>query len=211
MSALVLHVDRFWISPYVFSCFVALREKGLDFEVREIGLDRKEQLAPDYRARTITARVPSLDDGDFSLAESTAILEYLEDTHPTPPIFPRNVRDRARARQILGWLRSDLDALREERATSTMFYEHAKSPLEDRGRAAAEKLVAVSDQLIPNGKTQLFDAWCIADADLAFMLHRLLLNGHDVPAKVRAFAEAQWKRPSIAEFVSHERAPYVAY
>jgi glutathione S-transferase len=43
------------------------------------------------------------------------------------------------------------------------------------------------------------------------MLHRLLSNGHDVPAKVRAFAETQWKRPSVAEFVAHARPPYIAY
>ena len=78
-------------------------------------------------------------------------------------------------------------------------------------RAAADKLVTVADRLISAGRTQLFDAWCIADSDLAFMLHRLLSNGHDVPAKVRAFAETQWKRPSVAEFVAHARPPYVAY
>lgn len=208
---LVLHSDRFWISPYVFSCFVALREKGLPFEVRDVGLDRGDQLTSEYRARSITARVPALDDGDFSLAESQAILEYLEDTHPAPPIFPKDARDRARARQVLGWVRSDLDALRAERPTTTMFYERATTPLTDKGRAAAEKLVAVADRLVPNGRTQLFDAWCIADSDLAFMLHRLILNGHDVPAKVRAFAEAQWKRPSVAEYVAHARPAYVPY
>ncbi len=208
---MILHADRFRISPYVFSCFVALREKNIDFEVHDVGLDRSDQKSPDFRARSITARVPSITDGDFTLSESQAILEYLEDTHPTPAIFPRDARERARARQILGWVRSDLDALREERATHTMFYERAKSPLSDRGRAAAEKLIDVATRFVPESQTQLFGAWCIADADLAFMLHRLLLNGHDVPAKLRAFAESQWKRPSVAEFVGHVRPPYVAY
>lgn len=208
---IILHADRFRISPYVFSCFIALREKNLAFEVHDVGLDRGDQRAPEYAARSITARVPSIDDGDFTLSESQAILEYLEDAYPTPPIFPRDLRDRARARQILGWVRSDLDALREERPTHTMFYERATTPLTDRGRAAADKLVTVADRRISAGRTQLFDAWCIADSDLAFMLHRLLSNGHDVPAKVRAFAETQWKRPSVAEFVAHARPPYVAY
>jgi len=43
------------------------------------------------------------------------------------------------------------------------------------------------------------------------MLHRLILNGHDVPAKLRTFAEAQWKRPSVQKWVGHSRPPYVAY
>jgi hypothetical protein len=43
------------------------------------------------------------------------------------------------------------------------------------------------------------------------MLHRLLLNGHDLPANVRAFAEAQWARPSVRGFVDRERATLVPY
>jgi glutathione S-transferase len=208
---MILFGDRFWISPYVFSCFVALREKKLAFEMREVGLDRAEQREPDYQARSITGRVPALVDGEFALAESQAIIEYLEDTHPTPAVLPREPRDRARARQILAWVRSDLDALRAERPTTTMFYEHTSVPLSAAGEAAVEKLVAVASRVIPDRKTQLFDEWSIADADLAFMLHRLLINGHDVPPKVRAFAEAQWARPSVVEYVTHARPEYVPY
>src|SRR5438477_12979776 len=111
---MILYVDRFWISPYVFSCFVALRDKALPFETRDVGLDRGDQKSDDYRARSITGRVPSLTDGDFSLAESQAIVEYLEDVKPEPHLLPRDAKDRARARQIMGWVRSDLDALRAE-------------------------------------------------------------------------------------------------
>ena len=39
------------------------------------------------------------------------------------------------------------------------------------------------------------------------MLHRLILNGHDVPANIRAFAEREWARESVRAFVEHERAP----
>lgn len=208
---MILYVDRFWISPYVFSCFVALREKSIAFETRDVGLDRGDQRTDDYRARSITGRVPSLTDGDFSLAESQAIVDYLEDVHPSPPILPRDAKDRARARQIMAWIRSDLDALRAERSTTTMFYDQTSVPLTKAGEAAASKLADVASRLIPDGRTQLFDAWSIADADLAFMLHRLLINGHDVPAKVRAFAETQWSRPSVVEFVKRERPTYVPY
>jgi glutathione S-transferase len=208
---MILYGDRFWISPYVFSAFVALREKGLEFAMRDVGLDRADQKAPDYEARSITGRVPTLVDGEFSVSESQAIIEYLEETHPTPPILPASPQDRARARQILGWVRSDLDALRAERPTSTMFYDQTTVPLSKAGEAAADKLVAVAMRLVPDGATQLFGAWSIADADLSFMLHRLISNGHDVPEKVRAFAETQWTRPSVAEFVTRQRPTYVPY
>ena len=51
----------------------------------------------------------------------------------------------------------------------------------------------------------MFDAWCIADADLAFMLHRLVLNGDPVPPNLKQYAETQWKRPSVRAYVEHER------
>jgi glutathione S-transferase len=209
---MILYVDRFWISPYVFSCFVALREKGIAFETKEVGLDRGDQKTDDYRARSITGRVPSLTDGDFSLAESQAIIEYLDNVKPEPPpLLPRDPKDRARARQLLAWIRSDLDALRTERPTSTMFYDHTSVPLSKAGEAAAKKLVDVASRLVPEGRTQLFATWSIADADLAFMLHRLILNGHDMPTKIRTFAETQWSRPSVAEFVGRARPTYVPY
>ncbi len=209
---LTLFVDTFWISPYVFSCFVALREKGLDFTVEPVALQSKAQHAPAYRDRTITGRVPALRHGDFWLAESQAIVEYLDDAFPdTPRALPRDVEHRARARQIMAWIRSDLMPIREERSTVTMFYERAASPLSVAGSTAATQLLRVADLLVPEGSGSLFGAWSQADSDLAFMLHRLLLNGHAAPAKVRAYAEREWQRPSVQEFVKHERGAYVPY
>ena len=211
-KTLTLFADTFWISPYVFSCFVTLREKGLDFSVDPVALQIKAQEAPAFRDGTLTGRVPALRHGDFWLAESQAIIEYLEDAFPDAPrVLPRGTQERARARQILSWLRSDLLPIREERSTATMFYERAAVPLSAAGEAAAAKLLRVADLLVPQGSGSLFGAWSQADSDLAFMLHRLLLNGHEVPAKIRAYAEREWQRPSVQEFVTRERAPYVPY
>jgi glutathione S-transferase len=211
-KTLTLFADTFWISPYVFSCFVTLREKGLDFSVDPVALQTKEQDAPGYRDRSLTGRVPALRHGEFWLAESQAIIEYLDDAFPDAPrALPRDVQVRARARQVLAWLRSDLMALREERSTVTMFYERADRPLSAAGEAAAEKLLRVADLLIPAGSSSLFGAWSQADSDLAFMLHRLIKNGHEVPAKIRAYAEREWQRPSVQAFITHERATYVPY
>src|SRR4051794_7030484 len=100
---IVLNIESKWISPYVFACFVALREKGLSFEV----VPFEETKADRYVSQTITGRVPSLVHDDFALAESSAIIEYLEDAFPEPRVLPRAVRDRARCRQVMSWLRSD--------------------------------------------------------------------------------------------------------
>src|SRR5689334_8381430 len=101
---IVLYTDDFWISPYVFTCFVALHEKGLAFETRPVALQSSEQLASDYASRSVTARVPAIEHGGFWLAESSAIVDYLEDAFPAPAhprALPADVRERARARQVL--------------------------------------------------------------------------------------------------------------
>jgi len=207
-NRITLHAETLWISPYVFSSFVALREKRLAFDVVEVALSEGAQQQPEYRDRSITAKVPALQHGDFWLAESSAIAEYLDDVFPPPRhprLLPEDLRARARARQIMAWLRSDLAALREERPTITMFYERATQPLSAAGAADAAKLLRVAGQLVPATGSYLFGAWSLADSELAFMLHRLILNDHAVPAPVAEYAASQWARPSVRAFVEHRR------
>jgi glutathione S-transferase len=214
MADPILYVDAFYISPYAFSCFVVLREKRVPFETRFVPLQDKAQHRPEYRNASLTGRVPALEHDGFSLAESSAIDEYLEEVFPPPAfsaVYPADVRERARVRQIQAGLRSDLGARRDERPTTTMFYERAEQPLSDAGRAAAEKLIRVTEQAVAPGAATLCSAWSIADSDLAFMLHRLILNGHPVPARVQAYAEAQWQRPAVREWVEQRRIPLVPY
>src|SRR5467141_523781 len=114
-SALTLSVDSFWISPYAFSCYVALKEKGLPFEVRAVSLPDKDHHRPEYQKQSLTGRIPMLQHGDFALSASSAMVEYLHDAFPlTPRALSTAVRDRARARQIRASLRSDLMPIREE-------------------------------------------------------------------------------------------------
>jgi glutathione S-transferase len=214
VSELILYVDRLWISPYAFSSFVALEEKRLDYEVKPIALERGEQRAPEFREPSLTGKVPALRHGDYWLTESLAISEYLAETFPFPKhprLFPENLQERGRARQLMMWLRTDLLPVREERSSHTLFYERATQPLSEKGRAAAAELVRIADRVIPEGRTTLFNAWCIADAELGFMLQRLNLNGDPLPPKLKAYAEAQWLRPSVRKFAEHPRPPFVPY
>ena len=156
-----------------------------------------------YQCRALTARVPALTHGDFNLTESTAIAEYLEDLHPAPActaLYPAQPRERARARQLQAWLRSDLGALRQERPTETVFYNRAGEPLSDAGHSAAAKLIHVAGALIGAGQSTLFDEWCLADLDLAVALRRLWLDG--LPDPLRDYAETQWQRPSCLLYTS---------
>jgi glutathione S-transferase len=206
--AISLHVEPHFVSPYVFACFVALREKKQPFEIVVLDATKDETRKAEYLSATVTGRVPSLVHDDFGLAESTAIIEYLEEVFPEPRILPRTPRDRARCRQIMSWLRSDdTQVIRDERPASSMFFaEHrANKPLSERAAQASRKLFGIVERLVPRDRPNLFPEWCIADAELAFILHRLILNDDPVPGEVRAWAAAQWQRPSVREYVGRER------
>lgn len=196
-----LYVDSKFTSPYAMSVFVSLRTKGLDFELKTIDLGAKQNLSNDYLHSSLTSRVPTLIDGQFSLSESSAIAEYLEEIKPTPPLYPENVQDRAKARQIQAWLRSDLLALREERSTEVIFYKPVSAELTEAGKAAAKKLIQVASLLLDDGKMNVFDSWSIADTDLALMLNRLIFNGDSVPEGLKKYAEFQWQHPAIREWM----------
>jgi glutathione S-transferase len=209
---LTLFGNSTWTSPYVLSCFVTLREKHLPFEMQEVALDRRAQHAPDFARASLTSRVPMLVDGDFALSESSAIVEYLEDTSPTPRVLPERLADRARARQIMAWIRSDLMPIREERSAEYVFYPHDAlepfAPLSPSAERAVSKLFAVAEALVSSTSGPIFGAWCIADTDLAMMLQRLVKTGHAVPKALADYANAQWQRASVQEFVHHARAPF---
>ncbi|MCC7538940.1 MAG: glutathione transferase [Deltaproteobacteria bacterium] len=209
-TPVTLFGESHWDSPFVFTAVVALEEKRVPYEVVPFDLDKKEHLANEAFVRgSLTERVPAIRHGGFWLSESSAIVEYLEEIFPIPkhdPLLPEGPWERARARQVMAWLRSDLYGLREDRPTTTMFYERATAPLSSKGRAAADKLIRVTEALLPSTGAPPFGVnFCLADADLSFMLHRLILNGDDVPPRVRAYAEKHWARPSVQVFVRHAR------
>ena len=199
-----LYVDREYASPWAMAVFVGLREKGLAFDVEVLDLAAGDQRDAGFARQSLTQRVPTLVDGDFSLSESTAIVEYLDDTQPGPDLLPREPRQRARARQLQAWLRSDLAALRAERSTEVVFFGPTDKPLSAAGQAAADKLIAAATQLLGD-REHLFGAWSVADVDLAVALNRLILNGDPVPEALQRYAARQWQRPSVQAWVQIER------
>lgn len=214
---LVLHGNVMWTSPYVLSCFVGLVEKKLPFDVQTVALHQGAQQSAAYVQTSFTARVPALVDGEFSLSESSAIIEYLEDKWPPPAhaaLLPQDLRQRARARQIMAWVRSDLMPIREERSAEYVFYPADTlppyPPLSPAALRAVEKLVSFAARVVPTDGGPLFGAWCIADTDLAMMLQRLVKTNERLPVPLRAFAEREWQRPSVQAFVNADRPPHRA-
>lgn len=88
------------LSSYAQKVKIALREKGLEFDVETPqGLGSGKSTGP-FAASSPRMEVPALIDGDARIFDSTIILEYLEDKWPTPPLLPRDPAARAEARMI---------------------------------------------------------------------------------------------------------------
>lgn len=189
------------------SAFVALHEKGLPFEIATVDLAAKANHEPHFAATSLTCRMPTLVHNGFSLSESSAIAEYLNDVFPGAPLYPAEPHSRARARQVQAWLRSDLMPIRQERSTEVVFYGPASTPLTPEARTSAQKLFAAAESLLPANSENLFGEWCIADVDLALMLSRLVFNGDSVPGRLTAYARHQWQRPSVQLWVNQARPP----
>jgi maleylpyruvate isomerase len=82
---------------------IALSLKNLPYDYESIHLAHSgggKQLTPEYRLLSPDGLVPVLVDGDTALQQSLAIIEYLEETHPNPPLLPRAPLDRAYVRSL---------------------------------------------------------------------------------------------------------------
>jgi maleylacetoacetate isomerase len=88
-------------SSAAFRVRIALNLKGITYDQASIHLRKSEQRRPDYLALQPQGLVPVLetDDGDV-LIQSLAIIEYLDETHPEPPLLPKDPLGRARVRAL---------------------------------------------------------------------------------------------------------------
>jgi len=203
--AITLWSDADFFSPYVMSVYVTLHEKALPFTLKTVDLNDGEHLRPEWKGYHLSRRVPLLEVDGFELTESSAISEYLEERFAPPEwerVYPHDIQKRARARQMQAWLRSDLMPIREERSTDVIFAGVKKPPLSEAGQRSAEKLFTIAGALLAHANPNLFGEWCIADADLALMLNRLVLNGDEVPERLADYAAFQWQRSSVQRYIA---------
>lgn len=89
-------------SSAAFRVRIALNLKNLRYDYLPVHLvrDGGQQFAPDYRGIAPEGLVPVLVDGDTIVHQSLAIIEYLEETHPSPPLLPKTPAARAAVRAI---------------------------------------------------------------------------------------------------------------
>jgi maleylacetoacetate isomerase len=98
----------YWRSQAAYRVRIALALKGIDVALESVDLLKGDQYRDTYRLLNPGAVVPTLIDGDGPpLVESLAIIEYLDETHPSPPLLPGDSRDRAHSRAIAQMFAAD--------------------------------------------------------------------------------------------------------
>jgi glutathione S-transferase len=205
-SALTLYGESTWLSPWVFHAMVALEEKQLQYKLEVVSFPMSAAKKAELVAASVFGKVPILVHGDVWITESLAISEYLAETFPTPGhprLFPADLAERARARQVMSWLRTSLMALRNDRPTSSVFGRPTVRPMTEKGKEDAAELVRVATALVPPKATQMFKDWSIADIDLSLALMRMIASQDHVPEHLIHYALAQWDRRSVKRYLAH--------
>src|SRR5512134_3116385 len=91
---------NYFRSSAAFRVRIALNLKGLVYDNAFVHLRKGEESATDYLTLNPQGLVPTLEDGPHVLTQSLAIIEYLEETYPEPPLLPKLPVERARVRAL---------------------------------------------------------------------------------------------------------------
>jgi maleylacetoacetate isomerase/maleylpyruvate isomerase len=175
---------------------IALALKGLPYDYVPVHLVKREQLAESYAAVSASRLVPLLRDGNATLTQSMAIIEYLDETHPQPPLLPSDALGRARVRALSQDVACEIHPLNNLRVLRYLVHD-LKLSEEDKNRWyrhwVETGLEVVERQLAGSSDTGRFchgDTPTMADCVLVpqiFNAQRFDCRLEHVPTVVRVF------------------------
>jgi len=183
-------------SSAAFRVRIALNLKGFAYESAFVHLPKGEHRKPEYGASNPQGLVPALEDGGRLLTQSLAIIEYLEETHPNPPLLPRDPFARARARSLALFVACEMHPLNNLRTLTHLKKELGQS--EEQVNAwyrhwiaeGMAKLEAAMAKTPGTGKYSQGDAPGIADCTLVpqvFNAQRYKCDLAPFPTVMRVF------------------------
>jgi len=203
-----------YLSPYVRKVLVCLRLKGIEYRVDPIvpfyGNDEFSRLSP-------VRRIPVLIDGDLSLCDSTVICEYLEERTPEPPLYPKPIAERARAR----WLEEFADTRMGEVFIWRLYNERVirrfvwgeKTDEAVVANALENEIPEILDYLegqLPGEEGFLFGEVGVADVAVATFFRNAAFAGYQPDAgrfpRTSAFVERMLGLPAFLELRPFEEA-----
>jgi glutathione S-transferase len=124
-------------SPYAWRAWLTLEYKGIAYELRPMSFDAGDFKKPAFAALSPRSRVPVLVDEGFALYESAAIVEYLEDKWPQPPLLSADIRQRAIERRMIREADQYFAAALEQLVDAILFTPPDKWSDEDIAKGAA--------------------------------------------------------------------------
>jgi glutathione S-transferase len=199
-------------SPFVRKVVAYLREKGLEYELQPTGFP---DASPEFCEASPFRKMPALRDGDYCLADSSAIIHYLEARHPEPELIPAEPQ----ARGKVVWFDEFADSIMAA-CGGKMFFNRVVSPRfmgrpgdEDVADAAErDELPPILDYLektVPDGVGFLVgDRFTLADIAVAspFANFRHMDIALDRWPRTLGYAERILARPSFAPLIEKEAA-----
>ncbi len=188
----------YWRSSSAWRVRIALALKGIPYEYVALNLVDQEQFREEHRARNPMGQVPVLDvlDGErvLRLVQSMAIIEWLEERFPDPPLLPPDLDGRARVRALAEHVNSGIQPLQNAIVLRTI---REKVPGWERewARAWISRGLDALERAVGDGATGRFchgDAPGLADCYLVPQLHNARRYGVDVApyATLRRIEEA---------------------
>ena len=118
-----MRLYSFFRSSAAFRVRIALNLKQVAYETVAIHLRRNDQSKPDYRTVNPQGLVPVLEDGGHRLIQSLAIIEYLDETRPEPPLLPKDPAERVRVRALAEIVACDIHPINNLRVLRYLIHE----------------------------------------------------------------------------------------
>jgi glutathione S-transferase len=201
------------MSPFVRKVAAYAAEKGIELELQPTGFPNP---TPEFRAASPFGKMPALVDGDFSLADSSAIIHYLEAKSPEPELIPSDPRERGR----VIWFDEFADTILFA-CGAKIFFNKVVAPRflgrdGDLGAAEAaerDELPPLLDYLegaIPDSGYLVGDRLTLADIAVAgpfanFSHCDVAIDSARYP-KITAYVNSILSRPSFSQYVEREAA-----
>lgn len=110
----------YWRSSAAYRVRIALNLKRVPYEALPIDLRTGAQSAADYKAVNPQGLVPAIEAGGQVITQSTAIMEWLEDVHPQPPLLPADPAGRAAVRAMMAIVACDIHPLNNLRVLNSL-------------------------------------------------------------------------------------------